>query len=370
MNKFDPQQPFNDLPALPPAGELETKAVLKRCIEARASLAELKQAALMLPNQAVLINTLPLLEAQASSEIENIVTTTDRMFQYADRETANIDPATKEALRYRTALYEGYKNLKRRPLSTTAAEKICTTIKGVDMTVRKTPGTALQNDLTGRIIYTPPENEALLRDKLANWEQFLHGDDDLDTLIKMAVGHYQFEAIHPFTDGNGRSGRVLNILYLIERGLLEIPILYLSRYIIQHKEDYYRLLLNVTGEGAWADWVIFMLDAVRETSNWTSGKIHAVLKLMEATREFMRAETPKIYSAELVDILFIQPYCRISNLEQAGIAKRQTASVYLNRLAEAGVLTRRKIGREKIFINPRYIRLLTADSNDFAQFGG
>jgi Fic family protein len=368
MRDFNSQQPHNNLPALPPKSEIETKAVLKSCIEARASLAQLKQAAQMLPNQPVLINTLPMLEAQASSEIENIVTTTDRMFQYADKAPANIDPATKEALQYRTALYEGYVNLKKCPLNTTTAEKICSTIKGADMTVRRTPGTALQNDRTGQIIYTPPEGEALLRDKMANWESFLHNDGDLDALIKMAISHYQFEAIHPFTDGNGRTGRVLNILYLIDCGLLDIPILYLSRFIIQNKADYYQLLLKVTTNGEWTDWITFMLNAVQETSDWTCRKITAILDLMEATREIMRAKTPKIYSSELVDVLFNQPYCRISNLEAAGIAKRQTGSVYLNQLAKAGVLTERKVGREKIYINPRYIRLLTSDTNDFAPF--
>jgi len=368
MNTFNVQQPYNNLPALPPKSEIETKSVLKSCIEARASLAKLKQAALMLPNQSVLINTLPLLEAQASSEIENIITTTDRMFQFADKIPANIDPATKEALQYRTALYDGYINLKKHPLNTTTAEKICTTIKGVDMTVRKTPGTALQNDKTGEIIYTPPEGEALLRDKMANWETFLHSDEDLDALIKMAVSHYQFEAIHPFTDGNGRSGRILNILYLIDCGLLDIPILYLSRFIIQNKADYYQLLLNVTLRGEWTNWITFMLNAVQETSNWTCGKINAILKLMEATREFMRTETSKIYSSELVDVLFNQPYCRIANLEKAGIAKRQTGSVYLAQLVKIGVLVERKVGRDKIYINPRYIRLLTSDTNDFIPF--
>ena len=237
------------------------------------------------------------------------------------------------------------------------------------MTVRRTPGTALQNDKTGETIYTPPEGEALLRDKMANWENFLHSDTDLDALIKMAVSHYQFEAIHPFTDGNGRTGRVLNILYLIDRGLLVTPILYLSRFIIQNKADYYQLLLNVTLKEEWTDWIIFMLNAVQETSNWMCGKIKAILKLMEATRQFMRAEMPKIYSSELVDVLFNQPYCRIANLEKAGIAKRQTGSVYLAQLAKTGVLVERKIGREKIYINPRYMRLLTNDSNDFAPFG-
>ncbi|MDP2096490.1 MAG: Fic/DOC family N-terminal domain-containing protein, partial [Hydrogenophaga sp.] len=242
---WHPEQPHNQLSALPPAHELESRAVLKACIEARAALAELKQAAELIPNQAMLINTIPLLEAKDSSEIENIVTTTDQLFQYAQGHD-NADPATKEALRYRTALHQGFQSLKSRPLCTATAVEVCRTLKGVDMDIRRTPGTQLANDRTGEVVYTPPEGEARLRDMLANWERFLHNQTELDPLIRMAVGHYQFEAIHPFTDGNGRTGRVLNILYLIQEELLNLPILYLSRHVIAHKADYYRLLLSVT----------------------------------------------------------------------------------------------------------------------------
>ena len=247
-----PELPHNQLPTLPPARELESHAVLKACIEARAALAELKQAAELIPNQAMLINTIPLLEAKDSSEIENIVTTTDQLFQYAQSPAQgqdNADPATKEALRYRTALHRGYQSLKDRPLCTATAVDVCRTLKGVDMDIRRTPGTQLINDRTGEVIYTPPEGEARLRDMLANWERFLHNQTELDPLIRMAVGHYQFEAIHPFTDGNGRTGRVLNILYLIQEELLNLPILYLSRHVIAHKADYYHLLLSVTQHG-------------------------------------------------------------------------------------------------------------------------
>jgi len=247
---WHPEQPHNQLPQLPPAQELETRPVLKACIEARAALAELKQAAELIPNQAMLINTIPLLEAKDSSEIENIVTTTDRLFQYAQGHD-NADPATKEALRYRTALHQGFRSIKARPLCTATAVDVCRTLKGVAMDIRRTPGTQLANDRTGEVVYTPPEGEARLRDMLANWERFLHNQVDLDPLIRMAVGHYQFEAIHPFTDGNGRTGRVLNILYLIQEELLSLPILYLSRHVIAHKADYYRLLLSVTRDGAW-----------------------------------------------------------------------------------------------------------------------
>lgn len=331
--KIDVTKAYNELPALPPKQDIETKKILKVCIEARASLAELRKAAEMLPNQSVLINSLPLLEAQASSEIENIVTTTDKLFQYANSNSeTHIDPATKEALRYRTALREGFESIKSRPLNTVLAENLCSILHGVEMTVRKVPGTTLSNQASGEIIYTPPEGEALLRQKLHNWEVFLHDQNDIDPLIKMAIGHYQFEAIHPFTDGNGRTGRILNILYLIDRELLTIPVLYLSRYIIKHKKEYYQNLLNVTLKDDWESWIIYMLNAVANTSQWTCNKIKNIVGLMEETVDYVKTKQPKIYSRELVELLFVQPYCRISNVVDAGIVKRQTAAEYLQKL--------------------------------------
>jgi Fic family protein len=366
-----PELPHNQLPALPPARELETRAVLKACIEARAALAELKQAAELIPNQAMLINTLPLLEAKDSSEIENIVTTTDQLFQYAQSPAQgqdNADPATKEALRYRTALHRGYQSLKDRPLCTATAVDVCRTLKGVDMDIRRTPGTQLINDRTGEVIYTPPEGEARLRDMLANWERFLHHQTELDPLIRMAVGHYQFEAIHPFTDGNGRTGRVINILYLIQEELLNLPILYLSRHVIAHKADYYGLLLGVTRDQAWEPWLQFMLQAVTQTSKWTTGKIAAIRKLAEHTTEHVRARLPKIYTRELVDVIFEQPYCRIGNLVDKGIAQRQAASRYLHDLADLGVLREMPFGKEKLFIHPKLMQLLSRDNDQFQPY--
>ncbi|MBK0032600.1 Fic family protein [Erwinia sp. S43] len=362
-----PEHPHNQLLALPPAHELETRTVLKACIEARAALAELKQAAELIPNQAMLINTIPLLEAKDSSEIENIVTTTDQLFQYAQGQD-NADPATKEALRYRTALHQGFRSLKTRPLCTATAVDVCRTLKGVDMDIRRTPGTQLSNDRTGEVVYTPPEGEARLRDMLANWERFLHNETGLDPLIRMAVGHYQFEAIHPFTDGNGRTGRVLNILYLIQEDLLNLPILYLSRHVIAHKADYYRLLLGVTRDEAWEPWLIFMLQAVAETSKWTTGKIAAIRRLAEHTTEYVRTRLPKVYTRELVDVIFEQPYCRIGNLVDKGIAQRQAASRYLHDLADLGVLHEMPLGKEKLFIHPRLMQLLNRDSNHFQPY--
>ena len=368
---WQPDKPFNGLPPLPPAQELETKPVLKRCITARAALAELKQAAELIPNQAMLINTIPLLEAKDSSEIENIVTTTDQLFRHAQADLltdTQADSATKEALRYRTALHRGYQHLAERPLCTATAVEICRTVKGVDMDVRRTPGTQLANDRTGEIIYTPPEGEPRLRDLLANWERFLHNETDLDPLIRMAVCHYQFEAIHPFTDGNGRTGRIINILYLMQEGLLTLPILYLSRHIIARKADYYRLLLDVTREAAWEPWLLYMLEGVEETARWTTGKIAAIRALAEHTATFIRERAPKIYSRELTDVIFEQPYCRIANLVEKDIAQRQAASRYLKDLVKLGVLEEIKVGKEKLFIHPKLMRLLTRDSNEFAEY--
>jgi Fic family protein len=365
---WKPDRSYNDLPLLPPAAELETRAVLKQCISARAALAELKQAAELIPNQSLLVNTLPLLEARASSEIENIVTTADRLFQHA-RSEEQADAATKEALRYSRALFEGFTALKEYPLSTRTAEQICSRVKGIDMTVRRVPGTALGRQGSGEIIYTPPEGEPLLRDLLANWERFLHYETTLDPLIRMAVGHYQFEAIHPFTDGNGRTGRILNSLFLVQEGLLTLPILYLSRYIIKNRNDYYRLLLGVTREEAWEAWILFMLQGVEETAIWTNARISAIRRLSEHTADYMRQRVLKIYSLDLVHLIFELPYCRIANLIESGIAKRQTASQYLKQLVEIGVLEERTVGKEKLFLHPKLLKLLTQEETEFVPYG-
>lgn len=369
---LDPAQPFNDLPPLPPPAEtLETTAILKKCISARVALAELKQAAELIPNASVLVNALPLLEAQASSEIENIVTTTDKLLEYVDApENRAADPATKEALRYRRALFEGVRKVQRGPLTVQNAIDICRTIKDEPIDIRKKPGTTLRNMATGAVIYTPPDGEAVIREKLANWQEFLNSRGDLDPLIRCAVQHYQFEAIHPFADGNGRTGRVLNILYLVQQGLLDSPILYLSRYIIRNKADYYRLLLEVTTKQAWAPWIVYMLDSIEHTCGWTTNKIKSIRDLMRHTGEFIHRRLPKIYSWELVELLFKQPYCRIANVVDAGLAKRQTASVYLKSLADIGVLRELNAGRESLFVHPKYIELLTGDENVWVFYAG
>jgi Fic family protein len=371
MADFDPKKPYNDLPDLPPPLELiETTEILKTCIKSRVALAELKQAAELIPNSAVLVNALPLLEARASSEIENIVTTTDKLFEFADIAEDKADAATKEALRYRTALYEGSKMVKRGMLSTDMAIHICSTIKGIELDLRAEPGTTLQSRATGEVIYTPPVGQKLLQQKLDNWADFMHREVEIDPLVRLAIQHYQFEAIHPFADGNGRTGRILNILFLVEHGLLGSPILYLSRYIIQNKADYYRLLKKVTHEQDWYSWIMFILNGVEETCNWTTDKIKAIRELMEHTGEYTQTQLPKIYTWELVELLFKQPYCRINNLVDAGIAKRQTASVYLKQLCDIGILKEVKSGRENIFVHPKYIELLTGEENVWVYYAG
>jgi Fic family protein len=209
-----------------------------------------------------------------------------------------------------------------------------------------------------------------LRNLLANWERFLHYETDLDPLVRMAVGHYQFEAIHPFVDGNGRTGRVINTLFLIQEGLLNLPILYLSRYIIAQRADYYRLLLEVTTQQAWEPWLLFMLSAVEETARWTTAKIAAIRTLSEHTTQFVRDRLPKTYSRELVDVIFEQPYCRISNVVDKKVAQRQAASRHLKDLVTIGVLEEVQVGKEKLFIHPKLMQLLSRDSNEFKRYAG
>jgi Fic family protein len=365
---FDRNKPYNVLPELPPEANIETKAILKRCINAGRALAELKTAGELIPNQAVLINTIPILEANASSEIENIVTTTDSLFRYSSAEREARDPAVKETLRYRTALYEGYKSLDKRPVCTATAVSVCRTLRNIEIDIRKVPGTAIAGQVSGGIIYTPPEGENVIREKLANWEKFINESEEFDPLIRLAVMHYQFEAIHPFTDGNGRTGRILNILFLVQQDLLGIPVLYLSRFIIDNKTRYYSLLRNVTEEGEWEPWILFILEAIEDTSRWMVAKIRAISRLLGYTCNYVQNRLPKIYSRELVEMIFTQPYCRIANLVEAGIVRRQTASSYLKALVDIGVLREFKTGREKIFLHPKFFNLLTGDDNSFTEY--
>lgn len=347
---FDRLQPYNDLPLLPPATELETRAVLKQAISTNRILANLRGLAAQIPNQGVLINSIVLQEARLSSEIENIVTTNDELYRADADADGKTDAHTKEVLRYRQALNFGFKELTQRPLTTNLFIDLVRIIKEVDFGVRRVPGTALKN-AQGEVIYTPPVGEAVIRDKLANLEQFIHADDGLDPLVKMAVMHYQFEAIHPFEDGNGRTGRILNLLYLVECGLLDIPVLFLSRYIIANKVGYYDGLRGVTERQDWENWILYMLRAVESTAQQTFDQVTRIRVLMEQVRERVQKEAPGIYSKDLIEVIFRHPYTKIQFLVDAGIAKRQTASTYLQTLAGLGLLRPSKHGREMYYIN-------------------
>ena len=337
----DPIRPYNDLPLLPPSAEIETRAVLKKCVAARTALAELRLAGHLIPDPSVLVHAIPNLEARDSSAVENIVTTNDALFREASLKDYEATPATKEAARYRNALYAAIETIKTRPLSTRIAVEVCRAITGIDLDIRRTPGTTLANSHTGEVIYTPPEGEARLRQLLANWERFAHESPDLDPLVRMAALHYQFEAIHPFPDGNGRTGRILNILALMQDGLLDLPTLYLSRYILRTRGEYYRRLGEVTFEQQWESWILYILGGVEQTSLWTTQKIRGVRALMDETTRYIRAAAPKMPHA-VIEQIFTQPYCRIANLVEARVAARHTASAYLKELVQS-----RRSGRGK-----------------------
>lgn len=354
---FDRNRPFNDLPLLPPATDLESKAILKKAIDANRELAELKGAGDAIPNQAILLNSIVLQEARLSSEIENIVTTTDELYKATGENPAKLDHATKEVLHYREALWHGFENLKTRPLSTNLFIDLVRIIKQTDLGIRKVPGTKIANS-QGEAVYTPPEGETRLRDLLTNLERFMHADDGIDPLVKLAVIHYQFEAIHPFTDGNGRTGRIINILYLLEKALLKLPVLYLSHFIIQNKADYYAGLRQVTEHNAWEPWILYMLGAIAITAQQTRVKIFRIRDAMDAAQELARTKAPKIYSKDLIELVFELPYCKIRFLEQRGIAKRQTAAVYLKTLADIGLLQSMKVGREVYYLNAPLLAIL------------
>jgi Fic family protein len=359
--KFDRSKPYNNLPEVPPAMKIESTAVLKKTASAGRALAELKGLGSAIPNQAMLIDSILLQESRSSSEIENIVTTTDALFKAFTAPTASADAATKEVLRYREAIWVGFKRLERRPiLSTNVFIEIYQTIKETRASIRTTPGTKISNDATGETVYTPPGGERIIRDKLKNLEDFIHDKSDLDPLIKLAIIHYQFEAIHPFTDGNGRTGRIINILFLVMNGLLDLPVLYMSKYIIENKTNYYELLRNVTESFAWEEWILFMLDAIEQTAHHTRLKIAAIRDLLEKTTENARQHLPKkVYSKELIELIFNQPYTKGQFVVNAGIAERKTAAEYLKELEKIGILRSQKVGREKLYLNVKLLELLS-----------
>lgn len=357
---FSRVEPYNDLPELPPPADLETKAVLKQAISANRVLAGLKGLAAQIPNQGMLINSIVLQEARLSSEIENIVTSNDELYRADADADGKADPQTKEVLRYREALYYGFHALKERPLSANLFVEIVQIIKQTELQVRALPGTVLKNPTAGEVVYTPPMGKEVIWSKLSNLESFMHADDGLDPLVKMAVMHYQFEAIHPFPDGNGRTGRILNLLFLVENGLLDIPVMFLSRYIIANRPAYYEGLRKVTEEGDWENWILYMLRAVESTAQDTFDKVVRIRDLMERVRERVRTERPGVYSKDLVEVIFQHPYTKIQFLVDEGIAKRQTASVYLQELTTLGILREVKRGREKYYINEQLLSELTS----------
>ena len=362
--RFSPDKPFNALPDLPPRVELETPGVLKATTRAGRALAELKGRTHTIPNPTIFLNTLALQEAKLSSEIENIFTTNDELYRglAANENGADLSPHAKEVLNYRDALWHGMKMIRKRPfVSTNLAIDIVNIIKQNKAGIRNLPGTKLQNPETKEVIYTPPEGEDLIRRKMANLEKFCNdSSSDLDPLVRVGVAHYQFESIHPFFDGNGRAGRILIILQLIMNGLLELPILFLSRFIIENKAQYYHSLRAVTERGEWESWLLYTLEAIERTAHGTTQKILAIRDLLAQTLEKARSILPKsVFSKELIELIFEQPYCKIRFVEQCGIAKRLTATKYLRALEKAGFVVPVRKGKELIFINHHLWHLLT-----------
>ena len=358
MNKFNRNIPYNDLPLLPPQADVETKKILRKTISAGRALAQLNGALLNLPNPALFLDTVYLQEAKASSEVENIITTNDELYQslVADKKVEN--PATKEVLSYKEALWLGLEQLKTKPFITTnLCIKIVQCIKQNNASIRVTPGTTLSN-AQGEVIYTPPSGETVIREKLANLEKFINENTAIDPLIKMALMHYQFEAIHPFSDGNGRTGRILLLLYLKLSGLLDIPAIYLSEYIIKNKAAYYRRLRSVTENDEWEAFILYMLDMIEETSVKGLERLNKIMAIMDKTADAIKKKLPKIYSKDLIEILFRLPYTKRQHLIDENIGNLKTVGNYLIALEENGFLKSVKVGKEKLYLNQQLLNIL------------
>ncbi len=361
MKDFDRNQPYNSLPSLPPKKNLETKEVLRRTISASRALAQLNGAIINLPNPSLFLDTIHLQEAKASSEIENIITTNDDLYKSVIADKRHENTATKEVLSYKEALWLGLERLNDRPfISANLCIEIVQCIKQNSAGIRVTPGTKLAN-ASGEVIYTPPEGEGVLREKLKNFEQFINEDKSFDPLIKLALMHYQFEAIHPFSDGNGRTGRILLLLFLKLKKLLDVPALYLSGYIIKNKTEYYERLRGITENEDWESFVLYMLDMIETTSKEGLTKLEKILMLMKNTSAEIKQELPKAYSKELIEILFRLPYTKRQNLIDAGLGTSKTVGNYLNSLEEKGFLKSSKFGKEKLFLNYRLMEVLEKD---------
>ncbi len=343
---------------LPLTQTIETTKVLKKTIQANRALAKLNGVAKIIPNQNILINSLVLQEAKDSSEIENIITTHDELFR-AGLDITSVTNETKEVQHYKEALLKGYALVQESGLllkrDIVAIQK---ELEQNDAGVRRQSGTVLRNMATGEVVFEPPQEYEVIQELLINLEQYINEPNDIDPLINMAIIHYQFESIHPFYDGNGRTGRIVNILYLILKELLDIPILYLSSYIIQHKADYYRLLQEVRTKDNWEEWILYMLDGVEQTSLATIELVDGVHNLMGETKDKIKSELPKIYSKDLVEILFMHPYTKIDFLVEGLGIYRDTAARYLNKLEALGIVEGVKIKNSKYFINVKLFERL------------
>ena len=360
MRQFDPNIPWNDLPELPPAADIESRAILKACISAMTELSKANALVKTLPNEAVLINTLPLQEARRSSEIENIVTTNDDLYRAMASDRNRVDSNIKEVLHYREALWEGVSHIREGlTLDIQLFEQICSRILDEEMKVRNA-AVVIENRATQELIYRPPTGYGNLIRLLTNLERFINDKTDgFEPLVKMAIMHYQFEAIHPFMDGNGRTGRILNILYLVYQGLLDVPILYLSRFLIQNRNEYYQYLREVTENGNWQQWILYILKAVEQTSRDTADKIEAINRLIGNVVIKAQGRTKAVEREGFVDLLFKWPYCKISIVKQELACSRITATRYLNEIVELGLLERVKIGPGYYYINRYLMELLS-----------
>ncbi len=353
--------PHYKLDKLPPLREkVETINILRQTNKSTAALAELKGIAKTIPNQAMLINAIVIQEAKDSSGIENIITTQDELYKALTVNKTRISAETKEVVNYRKAIFYGFGFVKEQGFLR-VNDIVSIQQKLVDNTagIRSTPGTVLKNDKTGKVVYTPPQDKAEILDLLSDFiNHFNQNDEELSPLINLAILHYQFESIHPFYDGNGRTGRILNILYLILNDLIDVPILYLSSYIIENKPEYYRLLNQTNRTGNWEDWIMFMLKAVENTSRNTLEKISNIKNQLDKTIVKVQVASPKIYKKELVELLFEQPYSKIEFVVNKLNVERKAASRYLRELERIGIVESQKVGRETLYINKDLIEIL------------
>lgn len=344
----------NLISLLPPTVELETHSVLKSLAVAHRYLAELKGMATTIPNESILINALTMQEAKDSSEIENIITTHDELYKDRIFENGSNNSAAKEVNRYAAALKFGFEKVRTDSLLTiNRVVQIHQVLEMNDAGIRKLPGTVLKNEQTGETVHTPPQTHAEIMPLMDNLEKFINDDEicDIDPLIKMAVIHYQFESIHPFYDGNGRTGRIINVLYLVAKGLLDYPVLYLSRFIIENKVIYYDLLRTTRDSGNWEPWILYMLEGIAMTSNQTLEIIVRIKETMMNYKHEIRTKLPKIYSQDLLNNLFQHPYTKIEFIQNDLNVSRQTAARYLEELTIKGFVEKHRIGRYNYYIN-------------------